>query len=310
MSQVLSYSSVVASGAGWSNGANVQSDNGSYAVCDVGGPGTSGILKIALTNPIDPQDHSGHTILVNGKRNSPLLGTGGHTVTVELRESGTLRASYSFSFGLTDSDKTYTLSSGEAAAISNYNNLELWITADIEGGDDGWAVVYVDYVKLTIPDLAVPAQVTGVSASDGTFTDKVRVTWSAAARASDYNIYRHTADNFGAATKIFDGDTASPYDDTTANPGQTYFYWVRGSNSSGEGPVSASNSGYRQPTLIAGTGALRASSAVLAGSGVSASVGSGALRSQPAILFGFGTGFTGTLVASKKEWNLRASDGD
>ena len=249
MSQTLSYSSVVETGTYWSNGANVQTKNGVYATCHPGGDApitaTSGWLKIALTNPTDPQDHNDHIVLVTAKRSSEtVVSAGTVSIEVSLRESGTERDNFTIAPTTSDADYPNTLSTTEASNISNYNNLEVWVRVSFVAGTTGNRTVYIDFEKMTIPDLAVPAQVTGVAASDGTYTDKVRVSWNTAARADDYNIYRHTSNNSGSATKIKDGDTASPYDDTTAVSGTTYYYWVRGSNASGEGAFSSSNTGY------------------------------------------------------------------
>jgi hypothetical protein len=67
------------------------------------------------------------------------------------------------------------------------------------------------------------------SASEGTFTDKVRVTWAAVPDATSYQVYRNTTNQtFGGTTVT----TISPplttqFDDTTADPGQLYYYFVR-----------------------------------------------------------------------------------
>ena len=49
-----------------------------------------------------------------------------------------------------------------------------------------------------------PGPPTGVSASDGTYTDKVRITWKAPTTGGTkgYRIYRATANNAGSATEI------------------------------------------------------------------------------------------------------------
>jgi len=307
VSQTLSYSSVVETGTGWSSGANVQTENGVGARCLLGSSSTSGWLKIALTNPVDPQDHTNHRTLVRAKKDSGTLSEYGLvTLEVSLRESGTERDNFTVAnadIGTSFANFENLLSTTEAGNIGNYNNLEIWLRVTFDSGTLGTRGVDVDFLKMTIPDLAVPAQVTGVAASDGTFTDKVRVTWSSAARASTYKVLRN-------GVVIASGISGTTYDDTTATPAVTYAYSVKGTNSSGDGPESATNNGYRAPTLIAGTGVLLAGSSTVSGTGVSGSTGSGALQAEMATLFGFGTGFTGILVASQKAWNLKASHGD
>ena len=93
-----------------------------------------------------------------------------------------------------------------------------------------------------------PPVPTGVSASDGTFTDRVRVTWNASAAATGYWIYRNTTAS-PPATEI-GGAFSTAYDDSTAVPGQTYWYWVRAGNTSGWSGYSAYDTGYRATTPV------------------------------------------------------------
>jgi len=83
-----------------------------------------------------------------------------------------------------------------------------------------------------------------VSASDDTYTDKVRVTWTASSGATSYATYRSTSSSSASASLI--GTVASsPYDDTSALAGTTYYYWVKASNSHGDSGFSNSDSGRR-----------------------------------------------------------------
>ena len=116
-----------------------------------------------------------------------------------------------------------------------------------------------------------PSAPTGVSASDGAFTDKVRVTWGGSGsfdyqiflpmilaggsgptpEAPYFEIYRNTSNSTAGATKLADHHPASPYDDTSAVPGTTYYYWVKACNSAGCSGFSASDSGYRETEITA-----------------------------------------------------------
>jgi hypothetical protein len=68
------------------------------------------------------------------------------------------------------------------------------------------------------------------SASDGTFTDRVRVSWPAGIPdATGFVVYRNTVNDLNTAvilSSTLPGTDVS-YDDTTAVPGTTYFYFVR-----------------------------------------------------------------------------------
>lgn len=258
MAQLLTYSSVVATGTGWSNGSNVSTNNNVFADCDNLGSGTSGLLKIALTNPTDPLDHTNHVIKVAVKATATgVPGSGTATINVSLRESGTQRASYSATVGLTEADKTYTLSTSEASNIGNYNNLEIWLEVVTSSGADGYRIVNVDYVELSIPDLAPPAPPTGVAATDGTYSDKTRVTWNASTGATGYNIYRSTSGGGGTYNFLMDVGGSLLGDDTTGNAGQTYWYVVRAYNTAGESGNSASDTGYRVLPSVSVTPATR-----------------------------------------------------
>ena len=77
----------------------------------------------------------------------------------------------------------------------------------------------------------------GVSATDGTYLSKVVVSWNARCFVphvwcdrgyeSYYRVYRATSPS-GTKTALGNWQTATSYDDTTASPGTTYYYWVTG----------------------------------------------------------------------------------
>ena len=66
-------------------------------------------------------------------------------------------------------------------------------------------------------------------------TDYIEVGWSAAARATSYNVYRNTSSSTSGRTKVASNVT-SPYRDYVSNgltPGVKYWYWVEAVNSAG-----------------------------------------------------------------------------
>jgi hypothetical protein len=97
------------------------------------------------------------------------------------------------------------------------------------------------YYQLII----LPDPPTGVSASDGTYTDKVRMTWNEAPGATAYEVWRHTSNNSGSADQIARGLSSTTYDDTSGTAGITYYYWVKASNVGRTSDFSGSDSGYR-----------------------------------------------------------------
>ena len=90
-----------------------------------------------------------------------------------------------------------------------------------------------------------PPKPTGVSATDGTYSDKVQVSWNASTGATYYKVYRNTTNSTSGATTLTSSDDASPYDDTTAEAGTTYYYWVKACDANSCSPYSSSDSGYR-----------------------------------------------------------------
>lgn len=104
------------------------------------------------------------------------------------------------------------------------------------------------FLPLITKPIAPPPSPTGVSASDGTFTDRVQVSWSASTGATYYQVFRHTSNNSSSATLLSSNHSSSPYNDTSAVAGTTYYYWIKACNSGGCSSFSASDSGYRQVT--------------------------------------------------------------
>ena len=89
---------------------------------------------------------------------------------------------------------------------------------------------------------------TGVAASDGSFTNKVLVSWLAVNGGTGYKIFRSETEiaTVGVSSLLFN--------DTTAVPGTSYEYFVKTNSSAGTSAPSLSNSGYRNlsaPTGVA-----------------------------------------------------------
>ena len=98
----------------------------------------------------------------------------------------------------------------------------------------------------------------GVSASDGTYADGVHITWRPVCNGpvytSHYRVFRATADK-DPKTAISPWQVTCGFDDTTAEPGTTYTYWVQtavSSQGSAQGDYSLPDRGWTapQPTLI------------------------------------------------------------
>ena len=89
-----------------------------------------------------------------------------------------------------------------------------------------------------------PAAPATVSASDGTYSDKIEITWAESAFATYYRLYRNTTANSASATQIGGDLVNNLYDDATAAAGQTYYYWVKAGNTHGTSNFSTNDPGY------------------------------------------------------------------
>ncbi|MBK7634609.1 MAG: hypothetical protein IPJ13_10190 [Saprospiraceae bacterium] len=86
-----------------------------------------------------------------------------------------------------------------------------------------------------------------VQASDGTFTDKVQVTWTGTS-GNWFRVYRNTTNDSGTATALGSWQNTTTYDDASAVAGTTYHYWVRAASDNTGANISAfstGNTGFR-----------------------------------------------------------------
>ncbi len=87
----------------------------------------------------------------------------------------------------------------------------------------------------------VPA---GVSASDGSYADRVVITWGAVSGAVSYRVYR--GDSSASATNLIAEVVETQYVDTNIAVNTTYWYSVSAVNGIGETVRSSADSGYAQ----------------------------------------------------------------
>ncbi|NLF22502.1 MAG: hypothetical protein GX590_05010, partial [Lentisphaerae bacterium] len=100
----------------------------------------------------------------------------------------------------------------------------------------------------SLSDLPVPAAPQDVAAGDGDYMQQGRVwiTWSAAADAIGYQIWRNASNDLATASLL--GASAAPgFADTAVTVGVTNFYWIRGTNELYIGAFSLPDSGWMAP---------------------------------------------------------------
>ncbi len=103
-------------------------------------------------------------------------------------------------------------------------------------------------VSATGNGVSTPPPPTGVSASDGTYTDRIRISWNSVSGADGYKVYRTTS-----STPIGTTTSTRTYYDYPATPGTTYSFRVKAYNDVGYSVYSSSDSGWRKvstPSLV------------------------------------------------------------
>jgi hypothetical protein len=109
--------------------------------------------------------------------------------------------------------------------------------------------------KQVVYKLVAPEAPTGVAASDDTSSAHISVSWNTSGVLS-YEVWRSTTND--SATASFRANvTESPFLDTGAIGGVTYFYWVKAVGVGGTSGFSAGDSGRRLFTIALGTTSTR-----------------------------------------------------
>ncbi len=105
--------------------------------------------------------------------------------------------------------------------------------------------VTADVAELFVSNSLPPLAPNRVSATDGLFPDKVRITWNAADNGpTEYKLFRGTSNNPNNATQIVSlSGNEIVYEDTNVTIGTTYRYWVKAKNNFGDSNFSDFNSG-------------------------------------------------------------------
>ncbi|MCL1919643.1 MAG: InlB B-repeat-containing protein [Kiritimatiellaeota bacterium] len=87
-----------------------------------------------------------------------------------------------------------------------------------------------------------------LTASKGTSTANVSLTWTPVTGASKYQVYRSTSNDGNGVTLLVTTSSLSGFIDTSAVADTTYYYWVRAVNSKNNGDYSAPETGWRART--------------------------------------------------------------
>ena len=177
------------------------------------------------------------------------LGEGLQGATVSIAGAST-RTNYEggWSLPVASGSRTVTVSGGgfqgTATADVPVNNRNIEVDF-ISGRADG--VVAFGGASLTVPEAP-----TGVNASNGTFTDKVRLSWYAQGNITSFEVWRSTTNDIQTANLV--ASPTDPWcDDTSVVPGVTYYYWIRAVNFNGASNPSAPDIGFANSPPTIGT---------------------------------------------------------
>lgn len=123
-------------------------------------------------------------------------------------------------------------------AVYAYRMMKWAVKDDLTATDDFKAWVGLS----TSSSLTAP---TNVTASDGTSSTSVVVSWTAVAGASYYQVYRSLGSVFSGATLVGTSTTNS-YTDSTVVVSTTYTYWVKAASASATSDESVPDTGYAE----------------------------------------------------------------
>ena len=126
-----------------------------------------------------------------------------------------------------------------SAIVANVKSAATTVT--LMGDHGSSATITANFAEDAVPTV-VPA-IPVISATDGTYEDRVVITWKAVPTATSYEVYRNTtntpdgSDLLGTVSDVI-------FEDNTAEFNNVYYYFVKAKNSIGPSNFSTGNSGY------------------------------------------------------------------
>ncbi len=142
---------------------------------------------------------------------------------------------------------------------SNYRDGENWnfrITRELDAG-----TYYVEVSNLytsykgpyefvsSFGDTPALVSPTGVNATDGTFTDRVRISWNSATGATKYEVYRCTNNMDSSCGSSLGSPGGTSFDDMGGAAETTYWYRVKACTADMCSSFSEADSGYRSASV-------------------------------------------------------------
>jgi hypothetical protein len=162
---------------------------------------TDGQFSVRVTITWTPPTNATHYRVFRSTINNPSLSTnisGTNWITNEYFHDMTAVAGTTYYYWV----KAARSSSGARAS-------------DYSTGNSGWVAF------ASAPDAI---------ASDGTYTDKVAITWNTVSGATYYKVFRNTVNNPETSSAMTVWQLSTTYDDVSTLAGTNYYYWIKASN--------------------------------------------------------------------------------
>ena len=189
-------------------------------------------------------------------KSAPANGATGQATSLTLSWNATSPVTYYEYCYSTSTGCTIWSNAGNTTSVSisslSYSTTYYWQVRAWNGNSGPTAAnggTYWTFTTQAAPQ--PPFTPTGVSATDGTYSDRVRLSWNAATGATYYQVYRNTS-NSSTGAALLASPSGSPYDDTSATAGTTYWYFVKACNIAGCSGFSTPDSGYRAVVPVPG----------------------------------------------------------
>ncbi|MFA6291320.1 MAG: InlB B-repeat-containing protein [Victivallales bacterium] len=121
-------------------------------------------------------------------------------------------------------------------------------TVKLTGGHGSSVTITANFANDTVVPTTLPAAPV-VSATDGTYEDRVVITWKAVAGATSYDVYRNSSNSTTGVTDPIGTTADCIFEDNSkelndANPGTPFYYFAIANNEVGPSKFSTGNSGY------------------------------------------------------------------
>jgi len=196
------------------------------------------VLKIFLAN-CDVNIDEGCSVNISHPTGISLVGT--HTDRVQISWNSVSEADGYKVYRATSSNGTYSmLTTGGGTSYSDYDvtsGTTYYYKVSAYNGD-----IESDYSSIITGHIITLSVPTGVSASNGTYSDKIKINWDLVLSSSGYKVYRATS--LGGPYDTLAIIEENSYNDYAVTPGATYYYKVTAYNGPSESAYSNYDAGY------------------------------------------------------------------